>query len=102
GQKRKHSSEPSRSSDVAANTPAKKPPHKSQQPQFTRCEPALAGIAPETLAVPPSHKMSWARRSGGSKEKLAVRTYRLKTVMLDDHGPPRNKAENQRRQRGAG
>src|SRR5208282_207740 len=85
--------------DVARNAPAQKAPHESEQPQFARGKPTLTGIATETFAVPPSHKMSRTRRAGGLNQQLAIRANRLKAVMFDDDRLARQKAENKRRQR---
>jgi len=50
--------------------------------------------------VTPCHEVTGARPCGGLDQQLAVRTDRLKAVMLDDHRPARKEAQDKGDQSG--
>ena len=87
--------------DIHRNATAQKASNESQQPKSARCKPAQAAVAAKAFARVARHEVSWARRSRGLDEKLAVRANRLEAVMLDDDRLVCKEPEDKRRKRGA-
>lgn len=87
---------PLRRRDVRGHTRAQEAAHKRQQPEFSRRNPTLSGVATEAFAVALGHEMTWTGRGCWLDQELAVGTNRLETVMLKYDRFTRQEAHDQR------
>src|SRR4029077_12270736 len=91
--KPEQSGEPRCRSYVDRNAVTQKTADECQQPKLARRDPALACIAVKAFAMPACHEVSRTRGSGGLDQKLSIRAYSLKPMMLDNDWLARKKAE---------